>query len=83
MKKTIKYKIYEALQALNGRASHSELVQKYIEINPEFDKKYKNTKTPSIVKISGTIDSFLNRSAGHQNIIRNTTSKPYLYEIKG
>jgi len=82
MRITIKDKIYITLKTLGGKATHKELVEKYIELNPDFSINYKNTKTSSVAKISGTIDSLLNRGIGHPKINRNQNTSPCMYEIK-
>lgn len=78
----IKDKAYLVLLELGGRATEGELVDKYIETYPDYDKNYKETVTTSKGKIRGTINAELDRNSLHKNIKVDKSKKPHEYYIK-
>ena len=78
---TIKDKAYLVLQELGGRATESELANKYIERYPDYEKNYTITKTPSRAKIQGTLNAELSRNKLHKNIKLDRSKKVFEYFI--
>lgn len=74
-------KVYLVLHELGGRASEGKLLDKYIEMFPEYDEAYNKTKTSSKSKIRGTINAEIVRNNLHKNIKLDKSKKPYEYYI--
>lgn len=78
---TIKDKAYLALRSLGGRATEGQLVDKYIEMYPDYDKNHNPTDTTSKEKIRGTISAVLISNTQHENIKVDRSKKPFEYYI--
>ncbi|QDF30300.1 HNH endonuclease [Halarcobacter anaerophilus] len=74
-------KVYLILQELGGRASEGNIVDKYIEMFPDYDEAYTKTKTSSKSKIRGTINAEIVRNSLHKNIKLDKSKQPYEYYI--
>lgn len=77
----IKDRAYVALQELGGRATETQLADKYIELYPDYDKNYNETVTSSKAKIRGTINAELDRNSLHENIKVDKNQQPHEYYI--
>ncbi|WP_345969098.1 HNH endonuclease [Sulfurimonas sp. HSL1-6] len=78
---TVKDKAYLVLIELGGRATEGELVDKYIQMYPDYDKHYTDTKTSSKAKIRGTISVELNRNSLHEKIKVDNAKQPFEYYV--
>jgi len=78
---TIKDKAYIVLKSLGGRATEGELVDKYIEMYPDYDNKHNPTNKTSKEKIRGSISAVLILNSTHKNIKVDKNKKPQEYYI--
>ncbi len=78
---TIKEKLYIILKNENKPLTEKELVSLYVLKYPNYSENYKLTKTPSIQKIRGTIQSVLQQNTTHELIKTDKTETPYVYYV--